>query len=242
MKNIHLWLVLLISLSASKSGCSSPDNVPVVPAATPKQSIYCPELDCWSLKDCLLHNSRSIFLDYVRNKKLIKKREHDRPVLHESVLPMLPQELRYLIGSYAESTPSLEPEYKITGCIPNERLDLVNPRAYHGTLAVSSDNTSMTLKKRGTLSLDTFSIAVTNEESQFFRDQFKKLPSARQVRYEYGYGHQFTEEFIFVEISNGEDIGVLKPYDIVQLKSTNSDWAIKVALKQAGLLPKKKKN
>lgn len=41
---------------------------PVFPesSAVDKKSIYCPKLNCWSLKECLLHNSRYILMHHFK--------------------------------------------------------------------------------------------------------------------------------------------------------------------------------
>lgn len=192
-----------------------------------KKSIYCPELQCWSLKECLQHNKRLIFFNHMLHAS--KKKKQTREIV-SPVLPMFPQTLRYVIGSYAQEIPT---QYKIKRYEEIRRTSHLEDRAKldnQGILSMDATDKTVVLKTNQK-ECPTITIALSPIEAGFFKstlDNSNTLP--HHVMWQYTVGAN-----IALLIQNKEDLRALTQ-DKLLLKPS-SDY--NKALKKAGLLLKK---
>lgn len=186
----------------------------------------CPEANCKSLRlECMQHNKRCIFSAYLLNKKASKEKTREET----SVLPMLPEPLQHLIGSYAREIPT---HYTIQHYVQEPKIEDFR---LSGNLSLNADRTGMLLTQNiyseaERASAGSYSITLTATETEFFRDHFSwSTIKADWVTYEVSErGIQFL---ISIRNERESDLVYLKP---IQTDATK-------ALKAAGLLSQKKK-
>lgn len=170
------------------------------------------------------HNPRHIFLCYMLNKGQNKKTAHTE----EPVLPMMTQDLRYLVGSYAREIPT---QYKIESYL---RVPFGRFQSLFGSLILNPETTGIVLKQAQ--KKPDVPILVTPIEAEFFKEQQCHWSS---VSYEYSDNNRIE---VLIPMLGAEDLDCLarnSSIDKMTLKLRNTDS--NKALKAAALLPRKKK-